>query len=78
MANVYFEFGLYEKAAYYYKETIALRPKEPEFSQYLALAYAADGKPDEARESLVKAREFATSARQRRMIDKRIGKIAAG
>lgn len=78
LANFYFEFRIYEKAAYYYKETITLRPKEPAFRQYLALAYAADGKPEKARVSLMEARQLAKSKRQGRAIERQIRKIALG
>jgi len=78
LAGFYFDFGIYHKAVYYYKEAIAFRPEEPEFHDNLASAYLADGKPEEARESLLAARQFARSIWQRRKIDRRIRKINGG
>ena len=76
LADFHFDFRIYDKAAHYYKETIALRPKESAFHRYLASAYEADGRPEEAKESLLAARRFARSAWQRRKIDRHIRKIA--
>jgi tetratricopeptide (TPR) repeat protein len=78
LAYLYHDLGICDKAAQYCKEVIALRPGEPGLYENLARVYVADGRPEKARESLVKAREFAKSARQRRVIDRRILKIATG
>ncbi len=78
LAYIYLDLGIYDKAAHYSNEAIAIQPEEQGFYQNLAQVYLEEGRPEKARESLLKARELAGSSRQRRIIDRRIRKIAAG
>lgn len=78
IAHSYFTMRIFEKAEYYNEKVMELLPDEPGVYYDFARIYMARGKPEKAREALMKARALTGRRRKGKTMERRIRRLYVG